>query len=333
MSPFNGKRFFFHGVLVAVAIVIIFLFARVMTTLHNVAATTTQFGITFSTTYASSLGLDPEKTYADLIDNLHVKFIRLPVYWSMIEPQKNVYDWKQLDTFVHEAETKHVRLTLAIGEKVPRWPECYIPNWAQALDQDAREKETVSMMQAVVNRYKNSSAVTRWQIENEPFFPFGLCEQIRVKDLKEQVQTVRALDPRPIQLTVSGEFEPWQHASQFADIVGFSLYRKSWNPTFGYVVYPIPPEFYTLRAALAHDDGKHVIISELQAEPWFSEPIGSESLAHWYQSFSATDFANNILFAKETHVDEVSLWGAEWWEYLKQHGDDRLWKEAETVFN
>ena len=332
MLPFNRKRFFFQMILVAVAVAILFLFARTMTILHNETTTTTQFGITFSTTYASSLGLDPEKTYSDLIDNLHVKFIRLPVYWSMIEPQKDVYDWKQLDTFVHEAEAKQVKLTLAIGEKVPRWPECYTPNWAQALDQDAREKETVNMMQTVVNRYKHSSAVVRWQVENEPFFPFGLCEQIRTKDLKEQIQTVRALDSRPVQLTVSGEFEPWQHASKFADIVGFSLYRKSWNPTFGYVVYPIPPEFYALRTALTQDDNKHVIISELQAEPWFSEPIDSESLDHWYQSFSAVDFANNVSFARETHVGEVYLWGAEWWEYLKLHGDNRLWKEAETVF-
>ena len=188
------------------------------------------------------------------------------------------------------------------------------------------------MIQTVVARYSTSSALERWQVENEPLFPFGLCQQIRMKDLRTQIKLVKSLDAHPIQLTVSGEFEPWHQAAEVSDILGFSLYRKSWNQTLGYVIYPIPPEFYTLRAHLIRDLGKKVIISELQAEPWFSESIASQPLEHWYQSFSATDFQNNILFAETTHVDEAYLWGAEWWEYMKMHGDNRLWEEAKTVF-
>ncbi len=328
----NSDRVFRIVIWTGIVLVLVgFLFFVVK--LRTMPSKSVRFGITYSTTYAQSLGLDVKKTYADIIENLGVRFVRLPVYWSEIEPKKNTYEWSQLDDMVHYSESHNVKLTLVVGSKVPRWPECYVPNWAQPLSEPDQQTETLKMIQSVVDRYKSSTAVERWQVENEPFFPFGICQQISKKDLIEQIDLVRRLDTRPIQLTAGGEIEPWRAVAERADILGISMYRKTWNKTLGYFEYPLSPEFYLLRAKLIGDLQKKVIISELQAEPWFSKSIKEESLEHWYQAFSAEDFQNNIDYAKASHLDEAYLWGAEWWEYARLKGDDRLWNVAKEVFS
>ena len=41
-----------------------------------------QLGITFSGRYASDIGMDPQKTFLAILDELKVKKIRLPIYWD-----------------------------------------------------------------------------------------------------------------------------------------------------------------------------------------------------------------------------------------------------------
>lgn len=312
---------------------VLLFFTYIITHRQRLEDKSVRFGITFSTVYAKSLGLNVQQTYIDLIQDLGVRFVRIPVYWSDIESKKGEYQWSELDNLIKYSETNNVKLTLVIGSKVPRWPECFVPDWAEKLSEDDQQKETLAMMQAVIDRYKKSSAIERWQVANEPFFPFGICQQISLKDFQAQIDLVRRLDKRPIQITVSGEMEPWRESMKHADVLGISLYRKTWSNVFGYFEFPLSPEFYTLRKQLVRAANKKVIISELQAEPWFSEPINNQSTDYWYQKFSAEDFQSNIQFAKETHFDEAYLWGAEWWGYLKAHGDNRLWDVAKEVFN
>ena len=75
-----------------------------------------------------------------------------------------------------------------------------------------------------------------------------------------------------------------------------------------------------------------VIISELQAEPWFSDPVQARPLSYWYNIFTVEMFEHNIHFARQTGLEEVYLWGAEWWFKLKEEGDDRLWDAAKRLF-
>ena len=78
--------------------------------------------------------------------------------------------------------------------------------------------------------------------------------------------------------------------------------------------------------------GKEILVSELQAEPWFSEDLNARPVTYWYEVFTAEDFVKNINFVNEIGVSEVDLWGAEWWMYAKQHGEPRLWNEAAKLF-
>lgn len=293
----------------------------------------TRYGITFSTQYAKQLGMEPLEAYRTLVEDLGVRTVRLPLYWSSIESVAGQFDWELVDQLVSYSENNQVALTLVVGMKVPRWPECYIPDWAEGLDAEDQQKVLLSWMQKAVERYKDVSVLERWQVDNEPFFPFGICPQISQAQFQERVDLVRRLDPQhPIQITVSGEGNSWNFESKSADILGFSLYRLTWNDLFGFFMYPLTPEFYYLRAQVARKNVEQVLVSELQAEPWFPEPLSHRSPEKWYEAFDAIMFQQNLQFVEKAHISEVYLWGAEWWLYLKQQGDERLWNVAKEVF-
>ncbi len=290
------------------------------------------FGITFSSTYASALHLDVNETYATLVNDLGVRHVRLPLYWSEIEKTPGVFDWSVSDDLIDYSQAHGVELTVVVGMKVPRWPECYVPDWAEGFDENREQHAVLSFIEEAVNRYKDSTAVVRWQVENEPFFPYGECPLLSVEQFKQRVDLVRSLDARPIMVTVSGELGPWLDSAQAADVLGISMYRQTYNDLWGYFVYPISPAFYTVRASLVHDAVDAVIVSELQAEPWFPEAIDHRPLTDWYDTFTAEMFENNIQFARDARLSEVYLWGAEWWVAMKHAGDDRLWNVAKEVF-
>ncbi|MBI4437677.1 endo-1,4-beta-xylanase [Candidatus Uhrbacteria bacterium] len=291
------------------------------------------YGITFSSRYAAELGLDAQDTFETLLGELGARRVRLPLYWSDIERTSDVFDWAQTDALFGAAEKNGAELTVVVGMKVPRWPECYVPDWAEGLDEDARQQAVLRFIQEAVVRYRDFSSVVRWQVENEPFFPYGECPTISVAQFKERVELVRALDARPILVTVSGEIGPWLDSALAADVLGISMYRQTWNDLYGYFVYPLSPEFYFVRARLVQDAVESVIVTELQAEPWFPEPIASRPLTEWYETFTAEMLVDNVRFAQDAGLPEVYLWGAEWWVALREAGDDRLWNAAWQVFN
>ena len=293
-----------------------------------------RYGITFSTVYTKQLGLNVKEVYSAFVEDLGVRVVRLPVYWSEIEKTQDKFGWQELDDLVSYSEDYDVKLTLVVGTKVPRWPECFVPDWAETLESEKQQSRALNMITAVVNRYKNSTALERWQVENEPFFPFGICVPLKLAEFQERVDLVRSLDPiHPIQITVSGELASWENEGRAADILGISMYRLTWNDLFGYFMFPLTPEYYYTRAQLAQRFVDNVIVTELQAEPWFPEPIESRSLSQWYQSFDTDMFRKNLEFVEESKLPEAYLWGAEWWYLLKKNGDDRLWKVAEEVFS
>ncbi|MBU1705137.1 endo-1,4-beta-xylanase [Patescibacteria group bacterium] len=290
------------------------------------------FGLTYSVQYAEDLGLDSHAAFLALLEDLEVKRVRLPFYWSRIEAQNDHYDWREMDWYIKQAEDHGVEITAAIGRKVPRWPECFIPDWAETLEGDYLHAELMAYLETLVTRYRDSEAIVRWQVENEAFFPFGVCPRPDVDQHLAELTLVRSLDDRPIQATVSGELEPWFDAAALADVLGISMYRVTWNDFFGYFFYPISPSFYAARANSVRPLVDRVIISELQAEPWFPEPMDRRTPAQWYQVFDADMMRKNIYFAEQTGLDEVYLWGAEWWYFLKINGEDGLWNVAREAF-
>lgn len=290
------------------------------------AAENVAFGVTFAPRELLQSGYDPYDAFAAVLDDLHVPILRFVAYWPEVEPAEGVFDFTSVDWYLNEAAKRGVQVTLVVGMKVPRWPECHIPTW---VNDASRRDALLAYVSTVVTRYRAHPAVARWQVENEPYYPFGICPTADPGLLADEVALVRALDPEtPVQLTVSGENEPWSALAEKADVVGASLYRFAWNPYTGLVVFPHAPAYYALQAASLGNRVDRVVISELQAEPWFADGERPTSAEERYAAFTEERLRDHLRFAQETGLPEVYLWGVEWWYALRQEGDARLWNAA-----
>ena len=295
------------------------------------------WGVNFSHKHAKLLGLDWKETYSALIDDLGVKNIKLAVYWDLIEEAEGVYDFQDLDWQIKVAEEKGVELLLVIGMKVPRWPECHIPGWAEQSDKEEQQEKILKILEKIVLRHQDSPAIWAWQVENEPFFPFGHCPWSDKDFLKKEIELVRSLDEqkRPVIVSDSGEGSFWFQAARIGDIVGTTMYRKVWfHQLETYVAYPLPPVFYARKAKIIEKFfGKKVINVELQAEPWGPKLLYDSPLEEQEKTMNLEQFVGNIEFAKKTGFDTFYLWGAEWWYWMKiKQGQPEIWQEAKKLF-
>lgn len=286
------------------------------------------YGITFSKPFAKQMGLDWKETYLAILDELRPDALRLVAYWPEVEPGQNVLDFTDLDWQVEEATRRGVSVMLSMGQKLPRWPECHYPAWLR--DNVAREKrealshveqeELLAYVREVVAHYRNNSGVKSWQVENEPFLPFGICPMLDEALLDREIAAVRELDPsRPIIISESGEFSTWFGAARRADVIGTTLYRVVWWKATGYVRYPIPEEFYWKKVGLIKNlFGKDVMIIELQAEPWAHLQLYENTVEEMMKSMSPRQFVENLRYAHASRFSTMYLWGAEWWYWMKE---------------
>lgn len=296
-----------------------------------------KWGVNFSPKHAQFLGLDWKENYSALLDDLKVKRIKLITHWDQLEPEKDKYFFEDLDWQIEKAEEKGVKFLLVIGMKTPRWPECHIPGWAVNLAKEDQQKEILELLEEIVLRYRDSSSIWSWQVENEPFFPFGTCPWSDRKFLEEEVALVKSLDEkkRPVLISVSGEWSPWVRAAKIGDIVGTTMYKKVWWGVMKtYLTYPLPEIFYWRKAKVIEKlFGKKVIVVELQAEPWGPKLLYESPIEEQEKTMNPERFKKMINFAKKTGFDEFYLWGAEWWFWLKEtRNDSRIWNEARELF-
>lgn len=294
------------------------------------------WGVNFSQKHTISLGLDWKETYLALLDDLKVKHLKIAVHWDFIEGEGPGLFFDDVDWQVKEAEQRGVQILFAIGMKTPRWPECHIPQWVRDLNEHDHKSAMLAMITGFVSRYKDSPAVWGWQVENEPFFPFGECTFVHEGFLKKEVNLVRSLDTRhPVVISESGEGSFWTGAATYGDVVGITLYRKAWVGQLGISVdYPLPPVFYWRKAQLINAFfHKNVIGVELQAEPWGPSLLYDLPIEEQDKTMNPVLFKKNIQFAKETGLDTFYLWGGEWWYWMKEkQGQPAMWEEARKVF-
>lgn len=294
-----------------------------------------KLGASFSTQYSEYLELDVLEVYSAMLSDFEeLEVLRIPVYWNEIEPAVGEYDFETLDILMDLAAENEVRVTLAIGTKVPRWPECFIPLWLTG-DTDEFEERFFAMISEVVGRYDEHPALERWQVENEPFFPFGDCPVPDPERFQSTIDLVRSIDStRLIQSTASGEQAVWFLRTGNIDVLGVSLYREVWNSVLGTFIFPHPPLVYTLQRMIAEPFVDMVVISELQMEPWIPDYIENieSSIAELYDIFPAEDMDANMEFAQQVGASEIYVWGVEWWYFMLVHGESRMWEKGIDIF-
>lgn len=295
------------------------------------------WGVNFSQKQAKDLGLDWQETYLALLDDLKVKKIKLITHWDLLEPEQDNYFFDDLDWQIKEARERDVQILLAIGMKTPRWPECHIPKWAEQKDKEGQQERITALLKEIVLRYKNEPSINMWQVENEPFVPFGVCPWVDKAFLKKEIELVKSLDDknRKILISDSGEGSFWIVAANLGDIVGTTMYEKVWIHQIGaYFTYPYPPVFYGRKAQIIKKIfNKEVICVELQAEPWSPEQLINTPIKKQEETMNLEKFQQNIEFAKKSGLKEFYLWGGEWWYWMKEKQDNpEIWDEAEKLF-
>jgi len=285
------------------------------------------FGVSFSEEHAKYLGLDWKETYNSILTDLKPKYIRLSAPWNNIEKVDGNFDFTDIDYMMNEAKKAGTKVTLVVGQKAPRWPECYVPDWASQLSSQEYQIRLNNYLTKIVNRYKDNSALELWQVENEPFidFKFGDCKNFRADLVDEEVKLVSFLDqPHWTIVTDSGELGWWKKAGQVGDLFGTTLYRIVRLPNGMVWSYDwLPPAFYRYKALLNGIHLESMYISELQAEPWFTGAGPNEtSLKEQAKTMSIKRLQKHVDFVERIGVQRTYLWGAEWWYWMKTKNND-----------
>ena len=284
------------------------------------------YGVTFSKKYAEQLGLDWQESYIKILDELGIKNIRLVAYWDESEPIDDEFNFDDILWQLEEAKKRDISVIMAIGRKVPRYPECFEPDWWKNLDSEELKKiELYEYVSRATLELKHFDNIVIWQVENEPFFPFGECEDIKEEDVEKEILIVREIDGRPILTQDSGEGGFWYPSYSRGDYLGISMYRRIWYDFWGiffgntvYFQYPLPNWTYRLRSIVLRVPMDKIIVTELQAEPW--GPAGNEALSRAVKdkTMSKQHFLSTISYAQNSGFGELYLWGVEWWLFEKE---------------
>ncbi|MBU1159701.1 EamA family transporter [Patescibacteria group bacterium] len=295
-----------------------------------------EWGLTFSTKFCRQLGLDWQKNFESIVNELEPSKIRLVAYWDLIEKDQGQFDFSETDWLMEKTKEKNIPVILVLGEKVPRWPECHEPEWAD-------NQNLMNYIKEVVDRYKNYSNLYAWQVENEPFLNFGECKVASKEIVEQEVTLVKSLDPQhPILLTDGGEMGLWYKAAGIGDMFGTTMYRNvyvnsiSW--LIGNIEYPISPAYFRIKEKvvrfLINDYSQRFVVIELQAEPWSHVELAQTPIDEQLKLFSMDYFKETIQYAKDTGFDEYYLWGAEWWYWMKEkQNHPEYWNYAKELFN
>jgi hypothetical protein len=298
-------------------------------------------GTTFIPSYANSLGVDPKETMDALIKDVGVRHFRLVSYWNLHEKEQGKYDFSELDWQFEKAEAAGAKVTLGLGLRQPRWPECHMPAWAEGMAASVWQPQLEKYIAQVVNRYKDSPALDSYQLENEFFLKgFGNCTNFDRDRLISEAKLVRKLDSgHTLIISRSNNAIGMPVGKPTPDEFGISIYKRVWDATLTkrYVEYPFPAWYYGFVAGFQKMlTGKDMIIHELQTEAW--PPNGKFmteiSLEEQNKSFNAERFKHRVEFGKATGMREMYLWGSEYWYYrLVKLNDDSLWKVAQQTFH
>ncbi|MCA9397469.1 hypothetical protein KC573_01455, partial [candidate division WWE3 bacterium] len=217
------------------------------------------YGVTFSNKYAHEMGMDWPQVYLKILDDLGVRNLRLVAYWDEVEPERDQYDFSAITWQLEEAQRRDIPVILIVGRKQVRWPECFEPQWWEAIEEEAtQDAELFEYIKRTIIELKKFDNIVKWQVENEPFWAFGDCAgEITWETLNKEVEIVRSLDERPIVIQDSGEGGLWLPTYKAGDYLAISMYRRIWYDFWGiflgkpiYFQYPLAHWTYKIKATL-----------------------------------------------------------------------------------
>lgn len=281
-----------------------------------------RFGTTYSTKYASQLGLDPKLAYLRILDEFNFKIIRLCAYWDLIEPKKGEFNFDFLDYQIEEASKRGIEIILAVGRKVPRWPEYHEPKWALELDYEDFENFLKDFIATVIKRYEKFEYIKLIQIENEAFlkFNFGITNiKISKQTTISEIESAKAITNKTIATTDALKWGNPKKLLELVDVVGINIYTKSFKKRiFNKNLYLKMNYSDKLIQNKIKGYQNRMFIAELQTEPWGSNFVNKLSRDEVQETASIESIEKNIEFAYKTEIRDILFWGAEWWIYIEK---------------
>lgn len=294
-----------------------------------------QFGVSFSLHRCSELGLDKKAVLKAALTDLGFRRFRLMSYWNIHEQQQGKYSFKELDWQLDLIAKYGGKVSLCLGKRQPRWPECHMPGWAQKLPKDEWYKALFSYIEVVVMRYKDHPAIESWQLENEALLKdFGYCQDgdYSRDRLKHEFDLVKQLDPtHPVIMTLSDSWGlPFRRPKP--DMYAMSLYRITIDKAGQYQYSERSPWFYGCRAELIQTlKFRKTFIHELQAEPWLAKAILDVPVNEQLKYMNPKILEDMLNFALKAKIRPIDLWGLEWWYWLKEQGHPEIWQAIKTL--
>jgi hypothetical protein len=297
-------------------------------------------GATFISDYAEKLGVDPKETLDAIINDLGVKHLRLVSYWDDIEAEQGVYDFSNLDWQMDKAEAGGVKVSLTLGLRQPRWPECHMPLWAALEPKKVWQPKLRKFIAAVVERYRDNPALESYQLENEYFLTvFGICPDFSRDRLVDEYNLVKRLDPKhTLVVSMSNNAIGTPIGEPTPDKWAISIYKRVWDKTLTkrYFEYPIPAWYYGFRAGFTQlTRGHDSFIHELQAEAWAADgyETATAPLNELYKSMNSDRLRHRFRYGQATGMRKMDMWGVEWWYQMKvKRGAPELWETAKQEF-
>lgn len=297
-------------------------------------------GVTFIPRYANYLDVEPKETLQAMLTDLKPSHVRLVSYWNDIEKTRGSYDFSELDWQMDMVERAGAKVTLAIGLRQPRWPECHMPQWHIGQPKEVWYGDLKNVMAATVGRYKAHPALESYQLENEFFLSvFGECPDFSRDRLIDEYYMVKGIDNvHPVIISRSNNAIGFPMNEPQPDAFGVSVYKRVWDRTLTrrYVEYPFPAWFYGFLAGGGKIiTGKELMIHELQAEAWTPDgmEIKTAPVSELYKSMNPERLKGRFDYAKGSGIKRMDLWGAEWWYAMKvNRGEPALWDTAVQEF-
>lgn len=294
---------------------------------------TATYGITWSTTYADALGIDAQKGLEAAMDELKFTLIRIPVYWTDVEPSRGSFRWNVYDRELDAIEQRGGKAVLVLGAKQPRWPEWWIPTWVTDLTPEQQQEAQLAYVKAAYEHFSPRRSVKAWQVENESQLAFGEGEIQSKAFTRKEMDLVRGFERqrpqetrRPVYTTESGELSLWFGFAGHVDGIGVSVYRIVRNAYLGILHYPTPPIFYRRKANLVERWTGPLYVSEFQMEPWTVDLIQNTRLDEQEKSFDLEQMRSNLAYGEKLAFPEIYFWGAEWWYWMKEkNGHAEYW--------
>lgn len=323
----------------------------------------TLLGFSYRPRQVEAFGLDGQETLKTLLA-YPFDLVRLPAYWNVIEYEPDKFDTGALDRQLEAVERAGKQVILSVGAvKNFGYPEFYVPEHrlARALREGSLVHASshaallagaVGFIRRIVERYRDRTSIVAWQLEHEAVDPLGVEHSWRlgVDFVQGELDALRDADPsRPVMMngflptsSVVRLSQWWRTrdqgdslavASHLADIVGIDYYPRhglfALGPRTLYLDGSRLPWEGALTKMLLADlrrQGKRLMVSEGQAEPWEAVTLPPNPERGAMFSCRPVDAIRNYNAAMDWSEPDAPMyaylfWGADYWILRERSGD------------